>query len=333
MNTKIFKTVAVVFIVLTIVMSALFVFENSSAVKSQDQYNSLQAKYEGQQSSVVLDNAYAHWNYIAIENTTLLKGQYASNATLDWIGGPLTGTYSGIGSIISTWSKFFGLWSAVWFYTVSPPVVSVSGNTATVLSENQFVLTPVSSQAQAQYLNISYRLDYIYNAGTWLIYGETWHIVGSGFVSASQKFTDINYVENLAFSHWNNIAIENSTTVMDQYASNATLYWIGGPLNGTYSGTAQINSTWNKFFGLWSAVWFYAESPPTVNVSGNTASVKADVQFIVQSSSNSSQFKYINVTYDLEYYSTGLNVKTGIPNYMITSEVFQITGSNLIDRI
>ncbi len=136
-----------------------------------------------------------------------------------------------------------------------------------------------------------------------------------------------------AYAHWNYIAIENTTLLKGQYASNATLDWIGGPLTGTYSGIGSIISTWSKFFGLWSAVWFYAESPPKVSVNGNTASVKADIQFIVQSSSNSSQFKYINVTYDLEYYSTGLNVKTGIPSYLITSEVFQITGSNLIDRI
>ena len=32
------------------------------------------------------------------------------------------------------------------------------------------------------------------------------------------------------------------------------------------SGLNSIESTWNKFFGLWSAVWFYSEAPPLITV-------------------------------------------------------------------
>ncbi len=333
MDLKTLKMVSAVFIALTIVMAGLFVFEYSGLSSEKSSYNSLQASYKTQQGTVVLDNAYAHWDYIAIENSTLLQGQYTGNATLHWIGGPLTGTYTGISNITSTWNKFFDLWSAVWYYTVTPPTVTVNGNTAAVISNNQFVLTPVNNQTQVQYLNISYTLDYMSAGNNWSIYSETWHIVGAGFISPQQQFVNSNYIGNLAFSHWNNIAIENNTTVMEQYLPNATLHWIGGPLNGDYSGIAQINTTWNKFFGLWSAVWFYSESPPVVTLNGNTANVNATVQFIVQNETNTSQFKYINVSYDIMYYNTGFMAKSGMPQYMIYNEIFHITGSNTISKL
>lgn len=333
MDSKTVMYVAAVFIALTIIMGGLFVFEYSSAGSERASYSSLNASFMSQQSSVVLNDAYAHWDYIAIENVSLLEPQYLSNATLNWIGGPLTGTYHDVQNITTVWNRFFGLWSAVWYYTVSPPAVVITGNSATVTSLNQFVLTPNSAGIQAQYLNISYSLKYMNVNTSWYIYSETWHIVGSGYISPTQQFTLTNYVSNLAFSHWNNIAIENNTTVMQQYASNATLHWVGGPLNGTYSGISQINTTWNRFFSLWSAVWFYSEAPPVVTVTGNTANVSADIQFIVQNAANTSQFKYINVSYDIMYYNTGFSTAHGLPTYMIYDEVFQITGSNVISKI
>ncbi len=333
MDLKTLKVISAVFIALTVVMAGLFVFEYSGLSSERTSYNALQTSYNTQQEPVVLKNAYAHWDYIAIENSSLLQTQYMNNATLHWIGGPLTGTYKGISNITSTWNKFFGLWSAVWYYTVTPPTVTVDGNTAKVISNNQFILTSVMNQEQAQYLNISYTLNYMAKGGNWTIYSETWHIVGAGFISASEKFVNTNYIESLAFSHWNNIAIENNTTVMQEYEANATLHWIGGPLNGNYSGISQINATWNKFFGLWSAVWFYAESPPVITISGNIVNVNATVQFIVQSSANASQFRYINVSYDITYFNTGFDFKNGMPQYVIYNEVFHIIGSNAINKL
>ncbi|MEM0158860.1 MAG: hypothetical protein QW812_05055, partial [Thermoplasmataceae archaeon] len=206
-------------------------------------------------------------------------------------------------------------------------------NTAMVTAMNQFVLTPFGNETQVQYLNISYTLQYLDDGGMWMIYSETWHIVGAGFISPAQSAVLSNYVENLAFNHWNNIAIENSTLVMQQYASNATLYWVGGPLNGTYSGISEINSTWNRFFGLWSAVWFYSESPPSVNIKGNTANVSAEIQFVVQNSENLSQFKYINVSYNILYYYQGFSAVHGLPSYLIYSETFKITGTNSLNKV
>ncbi len=277
--------------------------------------------------------AFSHWDAIAIENASLFSDQYASNATLHWIGGPLTGTYNGTAAINGVWNRFFGIWSAVWFYTVSPPAVGVSGNTATVTSMNQFVLTPSSNQSQVQYLTINYTLNFIENAGSWMIYNEIWHIVGSGFISLAQESAELNSVTSLAFTHWNNIAIENSTSVMQQYASNATLHWIGGKLSGTYNGTAAINGVWNRFFGIWSAVWFYSESPPVVTVNGQNALVKAVVQFVVQNASNTSQFFYLNVTYTIHYYSQGFSAVTGQIGYAIVAETFDLTGSGPLSRV
>ena len=333
MDSKNLGILAAVFIALTVVMGGLFVYEYSSSSSTSGKYAGLQSAYASQQSSVVLEDAYAHWGDIAIENSSLMQGQYSSNATLHWIGGPLTGTYTGIGSINSTWSKFFGLWSAVWYYTVTPPSVSVNGKSATVSSQNQFILTPFSNETQAQYLNISYTLDYYNSGSNWTIYSETWHIVGSGFISNSEQFVNSNNILALAFSHWNNIAIENNTTVMSEYAPNATLHWVGGPLNGTYTGTSAINTTWNRFFTLWSAVWFYSEAPPTVSLNGKMATVNAQVQFVVQSASNTSQFKYINVTYDIQYYNAGFETTIGTPEFMIVSETFNITGNGLLSKI
>ncbi|PYB68905.1 hypothetical protein DMB44_01565 [Thermoplasma sp. Kam2015] len=270
-------------------------------------------------------SAFEHWDYIAIENSSLLSPEYASNATLDWIGGSLTGTYSGVSSIISTWDRFFNLWSAVWFYTISPPSVSVMGRTATVTSENQFILTPTTANNTVEYLNISYSITYYRVSGTYLITHEVWHIVGAGYISTNQKTDEYNQVEALAFSHWNNIAIENLTLVMEQYAPNAVLHWVNSTLNGTYTGYSEINATWNKFFTAWIAVWFYSEEPPVITLKGDMAYVNATVQFVVQKNST---FDYINVSYQIVYQNMGFNVKTGQFQYQIVNEVFNVLGGS-----
>src|SRR5579875_3761942 len=144
---------------------------------------------------------------------------------------------------------------------------------------------------------------------------------------------ELNEVTAEAFSHWNNIAIENNTTVMEQYLPNATLNWVGGPLNGTYHGNAAINETWNKFFAMWSAVWFYSEMPPVITVSGNMANVEATIQFVVQNSQNLSQFEYINVSYSITYMQTGFNSHNGSMQYMIYNEIFKITGKGALESV
>lgn len=280
-----------------------------------------------------LEAAFTHWNDIAIENTSLLASQYESNATLHWIGGPLTGTYSGNASILATWGKFFNLWNAVWFYAEAPPTVNVSGNSATVTSNNQFIVTPHSDPFQVQYIDVSYVLNFVFQNNSFLISNEVWHITGSGFISFAQESYEYYQVSNLAFSHWNNIAIENTSLVMQEYGSNSTLHWVNGALKGNYTGLSEINTTWTKFFNLWNAVWFYSESPPVIMINGSIATVMSTIQFVVQSSSNLSQFDYINVTYTLQYYDFGFNPVNGSTNFEIINETFDNTALGPLSKV
>lgn len=311
------------FITATIVLAGGLAYSNIGVAKS-----SFNPQSQAEQQSIVLGDAYAHWNYISIENASMLLPQYTSNATLHWIGGPLNGNYQGVQNITATWNKFFKAWSSVWFYTIVPPSSQVSGNVAQVTSENQFVLTPSSNQVQVQYINVSYILNYSFMGNEWKITSETWHIVGSGFVSYEQQTSEMNELTALAFSHWNNIAIENNTSVMQEYSPNANLHWINSTLNGYYNGTQNISSVWNKFFGLWNAVWFYAENPPIVSINGNYANVTATIQFVVQESANTSMYKYINVSYSISYMNMGFYPSTGHDNYEIVGEIFNVLGGS-----
>ncbi|WP_236719377.1 hypothetical protein [Picrophilus oshimae] len=331
------KIVAAVFIALTIIFAAAFgavyaldssalSHKNSEITSKNNQISSLKAQYDNEKAAAVLEAAYSHWNNITIENLSLVSAEYTSNATLHWIGGPLSGTYTGISQINATWTKFFNLWSAVWFYAEAPPTVMVSGNTATVTSMNQFVLTPFSAEKQVQYLNISYTLNYILVNNNWKIYNEVWHIVGSGFISYTAGEVHSLKAEaalEAAFSHWNDIAIENSSLLEPQYTSNATLHWIGGPLTGTYKGETSVINTWTKFFNIWSAVWFYTIAPPSVSVSGNTATVTSMNQFILTPYSNQSQVQYLNISYTLNFVFMNNSWK-------IYNEVWHIVGSGFI---
>ena len=327
------NVLTMIFVITTLVFAGAFGYSLASFSSEKTQNNSLTANYDNQQGSVVLRNAFSHWNDIAIENVSLLANQYESNATLHWIGGPLTGTYTGNTSILQTWGKFFNLWSAVWFYAEAPPVVNVSGNSASVISSNQFIVTPFSNPFQVQYIDVSYILNFVFQNNTFLISNEVWHITGSGLISFAQESYEYNQISNLAFSHWNNIAIENTSLVMQEYASNATLHWVNGALKGNYTGTSQINNTWTRFFNLWNAIWFYSESPPSIMINGSIATVMTTIQFVVQSSSNLSQFDYINVTYSIQYLDLGFNPTTGYTNFEIVNEIFDNTALGPLSKV
>ncbi|EMN1410920.1 nuclear transport factor 2 family protein [Enterobacter chuandaensis] len=66
----------------------------------------LLALVSGQSVAAVKDDALAHFNAIADGKTADLKQQYAQDARLDWIGGPLDGTYTSSDAIGGVWSKF-----------------------------------------------------------------------------------------------------------------------------------------------------------------------------------------------------------------------------------
>lgn len=62
----------------------------------------------------------------------------------------------------------------------------------------------------------------------------------SGQVFAGQPADD-------ARLHFQAIGSGDLAVLMRGYADNAQLHWIGGPLDGTYSGVDSIRGTWEKF--------------------------------------------------------------------------------------
>lgn len=50
-----------------------------------------------------------------------------------------------------------------------------------------------------------------------------------------------------ATAHFKAIAAGNVDQIMAAYGDNASLQWVGGPLDGAYSGNDKIRETWGKF--------------------------------------------------------------------------------------
>ena len=78
------NTLTVIFVITTLAFAGAFSYSFAASSSEKAQNNTLTANYDNQQGSVVLKNAFTHWNDIAIENVSLLANQYASNATLHW---------------------------------------------------------------------------------------------------------------------------------------------------------------------------------------------------------------------------------------------------------
>ena len=80
-----------------------------------------------------------------------------------------------------------------------------------------------------------------------------------------------------AHAHFAAIGAGQKAAILGAYADNARLTWVGGPLDGTYDGTAAIGAVWDRFGAagpLRVAVLGLSES---VNPKG--ATVTAAVQF------------------------------------------------------
>ena len=65
-------------------------------------------------------------------------------------------------------------------------------------------------------------------------------------LSASASFAGTN--QDLAQARISSIAAGDLRAVASGYAGSATLHWVGGPLDGTYSKPAAIKAIWTKFF-------------------------------------------------------------------------------------
>ncbi|WP_324734962.1 pyrolysin [Thermococcus sp. SY098] len=49
--------------------------------------------------------------------------------------------------------------------------------------------------------------------------------------------------------HWQALENNNLTALIQQNNDASTLYWVGGPLNGTYKGIENAKATWSRFLG------------------------------------------------------------------------------------
>jgi hypothetical protein len=214
---------------------------------------------------VVAQAAFQHWNAISIR--TVPTSSYLANATLSWVGGPLAGSYSGPSAIGQVWSRFGDQWTSIAFSSSTPSVaMSVSGQGATVSATLTFLVSPASEPQVEQELVVASNLTFQSSGGNWLIQEEGWALRSSQVVNGPQAA-----VESQAYLHWGAVAIENLSLVTADYSSLGVLQWEGGPLNGTYSGIPAIQGVWTRFFTLWGAVWFYAETPATISVAPNNS--------------------------------------------------------------
>jgi hypothetical protein len=320
MDTKLLAVtaLAVLLAVATLSFGLLYASTNSSYGSLKTQYSTLQGQYTGLETTLapqaVLSSAMSHWNDIAIENLSLVSAGYATNATLDWIGGPLSGTYTGSAQIDSVWNKFFTLYETVYWYTITPPTVTQAVNGYQVTGYAQFFVAPAADPVHLVALNVTEHLSYVQNGQTYVISKEMWevHPLSPDQVIAGyppQKYMQSQVVLAQAYGHWNAIAIENATLITSEYSQGAVLHWIGGPLTGNYTGPGSINSTWNKFASLYEYVVWYSILPPTVALSGTSAMVYAPLQFVVfpfPTQANPAPHSYVlNVTETLYYtYST-----------------------------
>jgi len=310
-----------------------------SALKSSNlqltaELSTTNTSLEGALAQSALAASMAHWNYIAIENTTLIDSSYSPSATLHWVGGPLTGTYAGMAQIGKVWTKFTGLYETVYWYTIVPPVVTqVNSSYYSVSAPVQFLVAPASMPEEIFVLNVSESLLLVRAASGFSIANEVWSvkpITLQSVVSGYPGQPSLMEAQLLAdgYSHWNDISIENTTLIAEQYSPDAQLTWIGGPLHGNYTGLSQITAVWGKFSNAYEYVLWYAEVPPSVSLQGTTATVTGTLQFLVfpfsSAASPSPKAVLLNVNETLTYQ---YNATSG--TWLIAHEVWKVAPTSL----
>ncbi|MCL5067929.1 MAG: hypothetical protein M1368_06215 [Thaumarchaeota archaeon] len=102
-------------------------------------------------------------------------------------------------------------------------------------------------------------------------------------VAPSNTSQAANQVTALAYSHWVSIGSQNLTAVMSQYGSSAVLGWYVNPssaLNGTYTNSSAIKSTWTKFFDA-NPTTYYTIYNYTLSINGSSATANADIWYVL----------------------------------------------------
>jgi len=77
-----------------------YLSQQNSIKSYESNIQTLKSELQKNQTQVILNDAFTHWDYLSIENISLVMSQYSSNATLKWVGGPLSGTYNGINNVL-----------------------------------------------------------------------------------------------------------------------------------------------------------------------------------------------------------------------------------------
>ena len=125
-------------------------------------------------------------------------------------------------------------------------------------------------------------------------------------IAAVPAFATMTMKAPDAQMHYKAIANANLADIMAEYAPGATLDWVGGPLNGTYTGDAAIKGVWTKFI-LNETTTTEMASNIQVDGVGKLMTVTADVTF--------KGMKTVPVRYILVF-----------DGKKITNEIWQVSG-------
>lgn len=109
------------------------------------------------------DTAVAHFNAIAAGDVPAIMSDYSDSAQLNWVGGPLDGTYAGGGAIRPTWEKFVKAAGPLKL-TIGKIEESANPKGATVVANAQF-------EGKAQI-----RVRYVLTYRSGKLVSETWQI-------------------------------------------------------------------------------------------------------------------------------------------------------------
>ena len=269
---------------------------NQQNIRYSETVKDLQIKASVNVEQRVEDFAYTHWNNIALRDIDSLNGEYTSDVTLHWIGGPLNGNYLTVTQVLDVWTQFFNSWERIWYYTENLNS-SQSGNNVTISAIVYWTLTADMNLVPSyKEIKTNYKIIYNIESDTPRIVEETWQITG-----ASPLVIGDDEVEGISYSHWDNIARQSLSTTISYYSNTSKLYWIGGPLNGTYSGIKPIEDVWTKFFEAQEVVWFMANQTNVI-VNSPSATIDSQVSWLVSSNTTDyTGYTMIKTDYTIVY--------------------------------
>jgi len=117
-------------------------------------------------------------------------------------------------------------------------------------------------------------------------------LLSCGFPAVPSAFAGVG--EDMARARIDHIAKGDVPAVTADYAPDAKLHWIGGPLDGTYAGAEALSALWTKFSAAQGAqTASIAGIAEATNPKGST--VTADIAF---AGKNTVKIRYVLVYRD-----------------------------------